>query len=183
MAWPKGKSRREFNESAVVQEPGVPAVGHEAVGGDGGPVHRDLPDVSDGPRPHAHRREAPSPRASDGEETIATGSDPEGEAGPEDVCLTDWENIPLPEAQRCLQRLRDTLEKAAQIVQTRITSEQASECAYCGKTILDHAKAFSRMTNRNPKTGMLVTTDVCTEQCYRGYRAREAGGNVSYATT
>jgi hypothetical protein len=183
MAWPKGKSRREYNESAAVPEPGLPAEQHEAPVGDGGALHGGLSELPDGSRLHAHRRKTASPRTSDGEEAIATASDREGEEGPEDVCLTDWKAVPLPEAQKCLQRLRNTLDKASGIVQTRITAEQASECAYCGKTILDHAKAFSRMTNRNPKTGMLVTTDVCTEQCYRGYRAREAGGDVSYATT
>ncbi len=182
MGRPKG-SKNKRDESAAVPEPGVSEERREAPVGIERSVHRDLQNLPDGPRSQPDASEGSGQSASDGASPARGYIDGEGEAGQEDICLTDWNTISLPDAEVALQTLRDNLEKAANIVQSRITAEASSTCAYCGKIIVDHAKAFSRMTNRNPKTGILVTTDVCTEQCYRGYRARETNPDISYATT
>jgi hypothetical protein len=181
MAWPKGKSRREYNESAAVQKPELPEVGHEAAGGDLGAVHGGVPDLRDGSRPHPHRRKSRGPEEDDGAEAAGSGDAVEVEAGQEDVCLTDWHTVTLEEAEVQLGRLRIILEEAAQVVQGRITAKQSAECVYCGKVIADYSKAFARLSNRNPKTGLIETETVCTEQCYRGYRQRQVEGS-SYAT-
>ncbi len=156
MGRPKG-SKNKRDDSTAVQEPVVSEERHEAPVGVRRPVHGDMPNVPDGPREVEDEGAGSGEGEGDRAASARSGNSSEDEAGPEDVYLGGLITVSIEVASAQLQRLRNTVEKAGQIIQARITSEQSSTCAYCGKVIVDHAKAFSRMTNRNPRTGVLVT--------------------------
>lgn len=88
----------------------------------------------------------------------------------------DWQNAPIPDAERFLAELRAEVNRGAEIIQQRYGHRdlEGVTCVICGTDIAPGKWAMSK-TPRDPETGLLKAIYYCTANCVARENLRNQG--------